>query len=626
MVGLAPCTARIAGLIAGLCVASAWGAAAAPTPGTTAPAGAALYTSHCAQCHEGGVPRAPHSLEFPMIGPRQIYQALTVGAMKAQGSSLDDAQKRSLAEFLGGHSMDATNEKALRRCAGPAAEFDTDKPPALNGWGMSIDNRRFAAANIAKLSATDVPRLTVKWAFGFPGATRARSQPTVAGGAIYVGSQDGTVYALDFQTGCVRWTFQADGEVRNSVVVERWTAGDTGATPRVFLGDFAATAYALDARTGKLLWKNRIDPHPRATLTASPHLFENRLYFAVSSTEWSAAANPAYECCTFRGGVAAVAADTGRLLWRSFTIATTPVRTGKVNAAGAALWGPAGAPTWGSPTIDARRRRIYVGTGESYTSPPAPTSDAVVAFDLDSGKLLWHHQASQGDAWTLACYIGGGPNCPVENGPDLDIGAPPILATLSNGNDRILVGSKSGEIFALDPDDGRLSWKRRVGRGGATGGIHWGMSFSNDVLFAPVADALIMPGDAKLPARPGLNAVDARTGNLLWHTPAPDGCNESNKPACDPGFSAATTAIPGVVFAGSLDSHLRAFDSATGKLLWDFDTAREFTTVSGTVARGGSLESAGPIVVDGLVVTNAGYLYGGRIGGNVLLAFGVPAK
>lgn len=590
----------------------------------------ALYTQACAQCHEGGVPRAPHAVEFQMLGPEQIYRALTVGAMQAQGATLSDEEKRSLAEFLGGREMKPSGEALqaapLNMCSGERARFDLSRPPPLAGWGLTPGNHRFVPSDVARLSARDIPKLEVLWAFGFPGATRARSQPTVAAGAAYLGSQDGTVYALDLDTGCVRWTFTADAEVRNSPVVESWPAGDRNAKPRLFIGDFDAIVYALDARTGALLWKTEVDAHPRATLTGSPRLFEDRLYVPVSSTEWAAAADPSYECCTFRGGVVALDARTGRKLWHAYTIPQEPKPTGKRNSAGAVLHGPAGAPVWGSPTIDTKRRRLYVGTGEAYTSPAAATSDAVLAFDLDSGKLLWHHQSIAGDAWNMACFIGGGPNCPPENGPDLDIGAPPILARLDRDRELLLVGQKSADVFALDPDrNGALVWKRRIGRGGYAGGVHWGMSLAGRTLYAPNADTKFLPSEAPLPADPGVHALEAATGQSIWFTPAPDVCGD-RKPACDPGPSAAVTSIPGAVFAGAFDGHLRAYDAATGKVLWDFDTAREFETVNGVSASGGSIESAGPVVVDSKVLVNSGYLFGGRMAGNVLLVFHVPPR
>ena len=562
-----------------------------------------------------------------MLGPEQIYTALTTGAMQAQGSMLSDEEKRSVAEFLGGRALQLGGPPPLPKCSGAKARFDFSKPPALDGWGMSPGNHRYASAGVAKLDARDVPSLQVKWAFGFPSATRARSQPTVAGGAVYLGSQDGTLYALDLETGCARWTFKAGAEIRNSPVVEPWRAGDAKAKPRIFIGDFDAVAYALDAQTGALIWKAEVDPHPRATLTGSPRFFENKLFVPVSSNEWASAADPSYECCTFRGGLVSLDAGTGKALWRAHSIEQAPVPTGKSNSAGAKQHGPAGAPIWNSPAIDTKRRRLYVGTGEAYTSPAAGTSDSVIAFDMDSGRPLWHHQSLSNDAWNMACFIGGGPNCPPENGPDLDIGAATIIVNLPGGKSLVLAGQKSADVLALDPDAaGKLVWKRKLGRGGYAGGVHWGMSLAGTTLYVPIADTKFLPRELPLEAHPGLNALDAATGKTLWFTPAPDVCRPDQKPACDPGLSAAITSMPGAVFAGSFDGHLRAYDESSGKVIWDFDTVRDFDTVNGVKARGGSLESAGPVIADGVVLVNSGYLFGGRMGGNVLLAFAPPKR
>ena len=594
---------------------------------TTAPARppAEVYKAHCASCHEGGVPRAPHAVKFQMLGPVAILNALEHGVMRTQGAALTADERRSLAEFLGGATLPASRTVAHKRCASRANVFDFDRPPPLAGWSMTLEGTRFVDADRAGLTAQDVPKLELKWAFAFPGATRARSQPTVGAGAVYVGSQDGTVYALDFDTGCVRWTFQADAEVRSSPTLEAWPRGDSRARPRLFFGDFDGNAYALDAQTGELRWKTRVEAHPRVTITGSPRLFEDRLYVPMSSNEWAAAADPAYECCTFRGGVTALDAHTGRVLWRSYTIPEPPTASGERTAAGTLRRHPAGAPVWNSPTIDPRRRRLYVGTGEAYTSPAAPQSDAVIAFDLDTGRMLWWHQSLAKDAWNMACFIGGGPNCPSENGPDLDIGAPPILHRLPDGDDVLLVGQKSAHVFALDPDDGKLRWKVKYGRGGFAGGVHWGMAATSTLLYAPNADTTFLPTERGEP-KPGLFALSPRDGSIVWFAPAPDVCPADLKPACDRGFSPPPTAIPGAVFQPSFDGWLRAYAEKDGQPLWQFNTVREFTTVSGEKARGGSIESAGAIVADGSVLLNSGYLFGGRMPGNVLLAFAVPRR
>ncbi len=594
-------------------------------PATATPSPAALYQKHCAACHEGGVPRAPHSVKFQMIGTRAILASMEAGVMQAQGAALSANERRELAEFLGGATLvDAA--ATVPRCAAPRAAFDATRPPPLAGWGMTLEGTRHVTADRAGLAAADVPRLGLAWAFAFPGASRARSQPTVGAGAVYVGSQDGTVYALDFATGCVRWTFQADAEVRTGPTLEPWSAGDATAAPRLWFGDFNGNAYALDARTGGLLWKTRVDTHPRLTITGSPRHHDGRLYVPMSSSEWAAAADPSYECCTFRGGVTALDARTGAVLWRSYTIPEEPRATDARNAAGSLRRHPSGAPVWNSPTIDVKRRRLYVGTGEGYTSPAAAQSDAVVAFDLDTGKMLWWHQSLAKDAWNMACFIGGGPNCPDENGPDLDIGAPPVLHRLPDGSDVLLVGQKSADVFALDPDDGRLLWKVRYGRGGFAGGVHWGLAASPTTLFAPNADTVFL-GTEQGEAKPGLFALDPRNGAIKWFAPAPkDSCQPGTAPACDAGFSPPPTVIPGVVFQPAFDGWLRAYRETDGALLWAFDTVRTYDAVGGLKGQGGSIESAGAIVADGAVFVNSGYLFGGRMPGNVLLKFAVDGR
>jgi polyvinyl alcohol dehydrogenase (cytochrome) len=584
-----------------------------------------LYKIHCASCHEGGVPRAPHAVKFQMLGPVAILNALETGVMRTQGAALTVDERRSLAEFLGGASLPASREVKLKRCDAAPRWFDFDRPPPLAGWGMTLENTRYVDAGHAGLAAQDVTKLELKWAFAFPGATRARSQPTVGAGAVYLGSQDGTVYALDFDSGCVRWTFQADAEVRSSPTLEPWRRGDGGARPRLFFGDFNGNAYAVDAQTGRLQWKTRVEAHPRVTITGSPRLFEERLYVSMSSNEWAAAADPAYECCTFRGGVTALDTKTGRVVWRSYTIPEEPRATGERTSAGTLRRHPAGAPVWNAPTIDAKRRRLYVGTGEGYTSPAAPQSDAVIAYDLDTGRMLWWHQSLAKDAWNMACFIGGGPNCPRENGPDLDIGAPPILHRLPSGDDVLLVGQKSADVFALDPDDGKLRWKVKYGRGGYAGGVHWGMAAAPSLLYAPNADTTFLPTE-RGETKPGLFALSPQDGSIAWFAAAPDVCPAELRPACDRGYSAPPTAIAGAVFQPSFDGWLRAYAEKDGQLLWQFNTVREFTTVSGETARGGSIESAGAIVAHGSVLVNSGYLFGGRMPGNVLLVFAVPKR
>ncbi|MEM9623121.1 MAG: PQQ-binding-like beta-propeller repeat protein [Pseudomonadota bacterium] len=544
-----------------------------------------------------------------MLGPRAIQATLTEGQMAIHVRDLPPHQVSMLATFLGGA---VTATQPVKRCA--VAEIPA-VAPATEGWSLTLEGTRFIDAAVAQLSPAQVPQLTLKWVFEYPGATRARSQPVPFGDALLVGSQDGTVYALSLADGCAHWTYQANVEVRSAIAVN--AAGD-----RAYFGDLKGMVYAIDPRDGSEVWRAQAHDHPDVTITGSPRLYEDTLYVPLSSSEWGSAADPAYPCCTFRGGVVALAVADGRERWTAYTIPQAPTATGQSNAMGVPRYHPAGAPVWNSPTIDARRGLLYVGTGESYTSPAADTSDSVVAFDLQTGAMIWHYQALSGDAWNMACFIGGGTNCPEENGPDLDIGAPPMLMNL-DGRDIVVAGQKSGDVFALDPADGQLLWRRKIGRGGFAGGVHWGMAANQEVVFAPNADT-IFTGRFTGPRKPGLFALNAGDGEVLWYTPAPDVCAPADKPACDPGLSAAVTAIPGVVFAGAFDGHLRAYAAGTGEVIWDFDTNREFVSVSGARARGGSIEADGPVVYQGHVLVNSGYLFGDRMAGNALLVFNLP--
>ena len=569
----------------------------------------ASYDERCAHCHDGSVAKAPHLIEFQIIGPKAIAATLTQGLMATHAEGLSALEIAALATHLGGATAAAV---PVRMCE--EQELSAARP-ATQGWSLNTAGTRFIPGHVAELSAEDVPKLRLKWVFAYPGATRARSQPVPFGDSVIVGSQDGTVYALDLQSGCAHWRYAADVEVRSAVDINP----DGSAA---YFGDIKGGVYAIDPRTGAEIWRSHADPHPDVTITGSPRLFNNRLYVPLSSKEWSSAADPGYACCTFRGGVAAFDASSGEHLWTSYSIPQAPEPTGETNDLGAPLYHPAGAPVWNSPTIDPQRNLLYVGTGEGYTSPAANTTDSILAIDLTTGELIWHYQAIAGDAWNMACFIGGGPNCPVEDGPDLDIGAPPMLMTV-DGRDMVIGGQKSGDVFALDPADGSLLWRKKIGRGGFAGGMHWGMAAEGDAIFAPNADT-VFTGRFTGERKPGLFALNAADGEILWFSPAPDVCAEKDKPACDPGFSAAVTAIPGVVFAGAFDGHLRAYDSASGDLLWDFNTHNEFPSVSGERARGGSIEADGPVVYQGHVLVNSGYLFGDRMAGNSLLVFAVP--
>lgn len=587
-------------------------------------AGADLYGAHCAYCHDGSVAKAPALHWLEMMPPRAIVAAMTTGVMAEQAKGLSDADHVRIAEYITRIPLGDSLPPVARppQCTPENAVFDMATPPAAVNWGH--DARRFVPAQVGGLTASDLGQLELKWAYAFDQSTRGRSQPSIGMGAIYVGSEDGTVYAFDAATGCARWTFQAGAEVRTSIVLDSWAAGDAPARPLAYFGDIVARLYAVDARTGELVWSAKMDEHPSATLTATPLLAGGKLYVPVSSLEVIPAARIDYACCTFRGSVVAIDAATGVRDWTFYTIPNAPALTGETEV-GTPVYAPSGAPSWVSPTIDPRRGVIYVGSGENYSSPADENSNAIFAVDIKTGKRVWQRQTVSGDAWNVACMMEDNPNCPVERGPDFDHSASILIHTLPDGRDILLTGHKQGTVFALDPDrQGELLWSTRVGRGSIQGGVHFGLAVDGNTVYVPINDMNnTRNGEFLDPAlaRPGMHAVDARDGRVLWSKVQENVCGE-NRPFCDPGISAAVTAIPGAVIAGHLDGHVRAYAQADGSLLWSVNTAVPVKGVSGVSGRGGGMSGSGVAVGDGYLAFNSGYGLYYHEPGNLFLVYG----
>ena len=570
----------------------------------------AVYKANCATCHDQPTGRTPSKDALKERTADHILLALTSGSMSIQGVSLSVAERRALAEHLSGKTLGAAASAAVGLCTTkPAPIANLTSGSAWNGWGVDASNSRYQPK--PGLTAADVPNLKLKWAFGFPGGTQAYGNPTIVAGRVFVGSDNGTVYALDADSGCIHWSFKADGGVRSAPSV-----GAIGRRYAVYFGDMKANVFAVDASTGEMIWTHKADEHKFARVTGAPTLANGRLYVPVSSVEEVPGAQPTYECCTFRGSVVALDAATGNQIWKSYTITETPQQVGK-NTKGTALFGPAGAAVWSAPTIDEKRGVVYVATGDAYTAPAAKTTDAVVAMDLKTGRIVWWNQATSADAFLVGCQPGGtNENCPKELGPDFDFGNAPILRTLPGGKRILVVGQKSGTVWGLDPDnEGKVVWKVQAGKGGMLGGIEWGSAADDQAAYIPVSDVLAAPNEAG-----GLFALKLTNGEQLWHAPAPKlDCNTGR--GCTGAQSAPASVIPGIVFSGSVDGHLRAYSTKDGSIVWDFNTVRDYDTVNKVPAKGGSIDAAGPAIADGLVVTNSGYSLWRGIAGNVLLAF-----
>jgi polyvinyl alcohol dehydrogenase (cytochrome) len=575
-------------------------------------AGIFAFTRDCASCHDTGRNGASDRYALNRRTPEEVLASITTGSMAQYAKSMTEYEKRVLAVYVGGRPLGAAStgdaSQMKNRCESRPA-FDPARGSAWNGWGFDSSNTRYQTS--PGLTAADAPKLRLKWAFGFPQGNSAYGQPTVAGGRVFVGADTGFVYALDAASGCIYWSFRANAGVRTAISI--------GPGPRTnrflaYFGDVKGNVYAIDADSGAQVWKDRTDTHPVARVTGAPKLVDGRLYVPLSSLEESGAGNPNYPCCTFRGGLIAYDAVSGKRLWKSYTIPEQPVALKKTSK-GTQLWGPAGAGVWSSPAIDVKRRVAYVATGNGYTEPAAKGSDAVIAFDLDTGKRLWTSQVMANDSYVRDCPGKYRPNVPTENksetcpddlGPDMDFGNAPILRSLPNGRTVIVIGQKDGHAWALDPDRaGAVVWSRQVGLGleGGGGAIMWGSAADERNGYFPVTRA-------REPL--GVAAVRLTTGEIAWRASPPEG------------GGAPVTVIPGVLFFGSSNGTVYAYSTEDGRALWHFDTSRAFDTVNGVEAKGGNINAAGPVIASGMLFVPSGYSdLGGGVRGNVLLAFGV---
>lgn len=598
-------------------------AAAADHPGK------AVYDKACASCHDHPETRAPALSSLKGMRYGTIHYSLTEGKMKGQGSLLTAAERASVIDFIVGRTAVDDGWVAKMMCPAERRKVNLEPTATVAGFGFDTKNHRHLTRQQAGVATADFKNFDLAWALALPQVTTMRAQAAVNGSTLFLPAGDAAqLYAIDISGDkpCFKWVYQNDIPLRTGVAYGVLPGSNRKV---IVFGDVAPLVHMIDATTGKEIWRQSVRLTSLSNGTATPVIHGDRVYVPLSASEINFGADEKHECCKTHGAVFALDARTGKVIWATHTMADAkPI---KDRGDGQMMWGPSGAPIWNTPSIDEKRGVLYVGTGEATSAPAESTTDAILAIDLKTGAIRWHFQATANDIFLTGCMNKrDGLNCPPKDSVflDVDFGAGTILANRSGGRDIVLAGQKSSTLWALDPDQqGKVLWSRNFGPGSIAGGIHWGIAYDGQRVFAPVS---VFPGPDGKPGPDqvaGLHAVDVDTGRLLWsYLPKPDcsGDRPNRVKLCEGGIglSGAATVIDGAVLAGSLDGFLRAFDAATGDLLFQYDTARDYSTVNGVPGKGGAIDNASIIAANGYVFVNSGYgLLGNQTPGNVFLAF-----
>lgn len=512
---------------------------------------------------------------------------------------------------------------AASMCTADNRSVVLGQAPSFTYTGSDGNNPRHLNAEQAGLTTSDMSSLELAWAIAFPETSSLRAAPVIVGSTVFYSATDsGRVFALDSNSGCAKWVYNAETRLRSSLAY-----GVIDDVSTLVFSDGRGMIHSINAATGEQLWvASGQASGNQGMLTGTPVIHEDQIIVPVSGSGVLTGGNPKYECCENHGAVTSLNVRTGEKLWEYHTMPAAEY-TGAVSSTGVKQRGPSGAPIWTTPTIDAERGRIYVTTGENTSHPTTGTSDAVIALDLDTGEELWVFQALANDMWNYGCAAGG-PNCiilPDTNSVDYDFGGPAILVD-SGDRDLLIAGQKSGDIWALDPDTGALVWNQRVGEGTALGGNHWGIATDSERAFMTIND----PGTRAEKARPGLYTYFVGSGEPSWSYEVQPSCGDERSDRlrrCEAlyGFSATPLSVDGAVITAGLDGRLFVFDSDSGDILFEYDTATDFETVNGVEGYGGSIDSHSIASGAGMVLVGSGYGSFSQVAGNVLLAF-KPAR
>jgi polyvinyl alcohol dehydrogenase (cytochrome) len=597
----------------------------------TAHPGKAIYDKTCAACHNNPEATRSPSLEtLKAMRYQAILYAVTQGKMQTQAASLSDDEKNTLIDYLVGREVVSDDWIASMMCSAERSKVDLKGAASVAGFGFDNQNHRQLTFAQAGIATKDFGKMELAWAIGFPKATTMRAQPAIVGSTMFLPVADAAkLFAIDISgKPCFKWVYQSDAPLRTSAAY-----GELPGSKRKVLvfGDLAANIHMVDALTGKAIWRQRVGLYDVSLTTGTPVLYKDRVYAPVSQYEITMGADPKHECCKTHGTVVAMDAATGKTVWTTHTMEDAkPLRD---RGDGKMYWGPSGAPIWNSPAIDEKRGLLFVGTGEATSEPAHKNTDAILAIDLKDGSIRWSFQATEHDIFLSGCRPGAaGLNCPKEMSVyrDVDFGASMILAQTSKGKDIVIGGQKSGAVWALDRDTGKVVWKQEFGEGSPLGGIHWGIAYDGKHIFAPINRLYGMrgaqPDATQNTQKPGMHALHVDTGEVAWTFAAEPDCTGDRQArvkgcASNVGLSGAPTVIDGAVVEGSLDGYLRAFDAKTGTVLFSFDTARDFETVNGVKANGGAVDAVSIVAANGYLFATSGYGMFGQMPGNVLLAF-----
>lgn len=503
-------------------------------------------------------------------------------------------------------------------CAAGQRSVDLSQAPSFTFTGADGNNPRHLTAAQSGLTTAELSKLELAWAIAFPATSSLRAAPVIIGSTIFYSATDsGRVFALDTNSGCAKWVYEAGTRLRSSMAYKMIDGHGT-----LVFGDQPGMIHAVNAETGEAIWvASGQASNNQAMITGTPVIHEDRIIVPLSGSGVVTGGNPNFECCENHGAVTALNVRTGEKLWEYHTMPAAEY-TGAVSATGVKQRGPSGAPIWTTPTIDAERGHVYVTTGENTSHPTTSTSDSVIALSLETGEEIWVFQALANDMWNFSCSARG-PNCIIldnTNSVDFDFGGPAVLVE-AGGRELLVAGQKSGDLWALDPASGALVWNQRVGEGTALGGNHWGIALNSERAFMTIND----PGNMGGNSRPGIYSYFIGTGEPSWsYEVQPDCGNRSDRlRSCESlyGFSATPLSVDGAVITGGLDGRLFVFNSDSGELLFQYDTVKDFDTVNGVEGKGGSIDSHSIAAGSGMVFVGSGYGSFGEVSGNVLLAF-----